>query len=148
MCMGHHHAPPEKDDNNLGICRKLRTPRARRMYVCTLQYNRNSHPPHNPWWPPHDPVRHSMPPIRPAFWRLGFWLTNQIRPIKFDRPNSTDQSQARTSFEPALDALRVRTVHVMKRLFGVVEHMLKSDGMQMSETHQKPFSECAAAALW
>ncbi|CAM9399954.1 unnamed protein product, partial [Pylaiella littoralis] len=48
--------------------------------------------------------------------------------------------KARTSFEPALDALRVRTVHVMKRLFGVVEHMLKSDGMQMSETHQKPFS--------
>ncbi|CAM9892263.1 unnamed protein product, partial [Laminaria digitata] len=47
--------------------------------------------------------------------------------------------KARTSFEPALDSLRVRTVHVMKRLFGVVEHMLKSDGMQMSETHQKPF---------
>lgn len=51
-------------------------------------------------------------------------------------------NQARTSFEPALDALRIRTVHVMKRLFSVVEHMLKSDGMQMSETHQKPFSEC------
>ncbi|CBN78455.1 ARC5, dynamin-related protein involved in plastid division [Ectocarpus siliculosus] len=48
--------------------------------------------------------------------------------------------KARTSFEPTLDALRVRTVHVMKRLFGVVEHMLKSDGMQMSDTHQKPFS--------
>lgn len=51
--------------------------------------------------------------------------------------------QARCSFEPVLDSLRVRTVHVMKRLFGVVEHMLKADGMQMSETHQKPFSEFA-----
>ena len=49
--------------------------------------------------------------------------------------------QARTSFEPALDSLRVRTVHVMKRLFEVVEHMLLSDGMQMSDTHQKPFGE-------
>lgn len=56
--------------------------------------------------------------------------------------------QARTSFEPALDALRVRTVHVMKRLFGVVEHMLKSDGMQMSETHQKPFSECGDGSTY
>ena len=49
--------------------------------------------------------------------------------------------QARSSFEPVLDALRVRTVHVMKRLFGVVEHMLTADGLHMSEAHQKPFGE-------
>ncbi|CAM9746455.1 unnamed protein product [Ascophyllum nodosum] len=47
--------------------------------------------------------------------------------------------KARSSFEPVLDALRVRTVHVMKRLFGVVEHMLTADGLHMSEAHQKPF---------
>lgn len=53
--------------------------------------------------------------------------------------------QARSSFEPVLDSLRVRTVHVMKRLFEVVEHMVKEDGMHMSEAHQKPFSKSATS---
>lgn len=41
-------------------------------------------------------------------------------------------------------------MHVMKRLFEVVEHMVKEDGMHMSEAHQKPFSESAtcAATSW
>ncbi|CAN0490422.1 unnamed protein product, partial [Discosporangium mesarthrocarpum] len=47
--------------------------------------------------------------------------------------------QARESFEPILASLRIRTVHVMKRLFQVVEHMLKAEGLTISDTHQKPF---------
>jgi hypothetical protein len=48
--------------------------------------------------------------------------------------------KARTSFDPLLESLRVRTVHVMKRLFSVVDYMLKKEGVNMNETHQKPFS--------
>jgi hypothetical protein len=48
--------------------------------------------------------------------------------------------KARLSFDPLLEGLRVRTVHVLKRLFAVVEHMLKREGLTMSESHQKPFS--------
>ena len=48
--------------------------------------------------------------------------------------------KARLSFDPLLEGLRVRTVHVLKRLFAVVEHMLKRVGLTMSESHQKPFS--------
>jgi hypothetical protein len=48
--------------------------------------------------------------------------------------------KARLGFDPLLENLRVRAVHVLKRLFGVVEHMLKREGLSMSESHQKPFS--------
>ncbi|KAG5179162.1 hypothetical protein JKP88DRAFT_201174 [Tribonema minus] len=48
--------------------------------------------------------------------------------------------KARLGFDPLLESLRVRAVHVLKRVFAVVEHMLKRDGLAMSEGHQKPFS--------
>ncbi|KAG5186216.1 hypothetical protein JKP88DRAFT_309594, partial [Tribonema minus] len=48
--------------------------------------------------------------------------------------------KARLGFDPLLESLRVRAVHVLKRLFAVVEHMLKREGLSMSESHQKPFS--------
>ncbi|CAM9551199.1 unnamed protein product [Chrysoparadoxa australica] len=48
--------------------------------------------------------------------------------------------KARVSFDPLLEGLRVRTVHVMKRLFAVVDYMLKKEGLAMSDSHQKPFS--------
>ncbi|KAG5184668.1 hypothetical protein JKP88DRAFT_348446 [Tribonema minus] len=48
--------------------------------------------------------------------------------------------KARLGFDPLLESLRVRAVHVLRRLFAVVEHMLKREGLTMSESHQKPFS--------
>ncbi len=48
--------------------------------------------------------------------------------------------KARLSFDPMLDSLRARTSHVMKRLSGIVEYILRLDGLKMSEDHQKPFS--------
>jgi hypothetical protein len=49
--------------------------------------------------------------------------------------------QARVSFEPLLDALRRRTVHIMKRLYGITEFMLDREGHGLSETHHQPFQE-------
>jgi len=49
--------------------------------------------------------------------------------------------KARLSFDPVLENLRLRTVHVMKRLFSVIEYMIKREGgIGMHQAHQKQFS--------
>ena len=50
--------------------------------------------------------------------------------------------KAQSSFEPMLEALRYRTVHIMRRLFPIVEEMMRKSGSPLpAETHTRPFQE-------
>ena len=49
--------------------------------------------------------------------------------------------KAQASFEPLLDALRTRTLHIMKRLYPVTEYMLENQGLGLQGTQNQAFTE-------
>lgn len=50
--------------------------------------------------------------------------------------------KAQSTFDPMLEALRERVVHIMRRLYPVVQHMLRQGGAAiLQETHTKPFQQ-------
>lgn len=50
--------------------------------------------------------------------------------------------KAQTTFDPMLEALRERVVHIMRRLYPVVQYMLRQGGAAiLQETHTKPFQQ-------
>lgn len=52
---------------------------------------------------------------------------------------AVDKAQA--SFEPLLQALRLRTMHIMKRLFPIALYMLESRGVSHTGAHHQAFTE-------
>ena len=50
--------------------------------------------------------------------------------------------KAKSSFEPMLEALRHRSVHIMRRLFPIVEHMVRKSGSNLPlDSYNKPCQE-------
>ena len=50
--------------------------------------------------------------------------------------------KAKASFEPMLEALRHRSVHIMRRLFPIVEHMVRKGGSNLPlDSYNKPCQE-------
>jgi len=49
--------------------------------------------------------------------------------------------KAQASFEPLLDALRIRTLHIMKRLYPVTEYMLENQGLGLQGSQNQAFTE-------
>ena len=53
-------------------------------------------------------------------------------------------SKAKDSFGPMIDALELRTSHIMKRLYYIIESMIANDGRLSVKTidkHNRPFQE-------
>jgi hypothetical protein len=50
--------------------------------------------------------------------------------------------KAQSSFEPMLEALRYRAVHIMRRLFPIIEEMMRKGSSPLpADTHSRPFQE-------
>jgi len=49
--------------------------------------------------------------------------------------------KARCAFEPLLEALRHRSIHIMKRLFPLAKYIMEHEGLMLADTYQRPFNQ-------